>query len=77
MAVRDIRMSPVGVQICEIGAFTQDNNTASLALSSVVLNVESGSTLFRMILFAFSLRNECDWERISFEVRVLVHIRVR
>ena len=34
--------------------FTQDDNTASPVLNCacVVLNVESGSTLFRMILFA-------------------------
>lgn len=47
-------------KIVEIGAFTEDNYTASPALSCVVLNVESGSTLFRMILFALSLQNECD-----------------
>ena len=68
-----VRMSPIGVQI-EIGAvfaFTQDNNTASLALNCVVLNMESGHTLSRMMVFASSPRNECGvvhcWERITLE----------
>jgi hypothetical protein len=67
--VRNNRMSPVGVQI-EIGAI-HDNTVIQHLLLSIVLslNVESGSTLFRIILFAFSLRNKCDvihrWERIT------------
>ena len=61
-SVRNDRMSPVGVQI-EIGGNSRLRKTIiqHLLLSIVLsLDAESGSTLFSIILFAFSLRNECD-----------------